>query len=47
MVATLRVVPSLSNGSDAEQAKPKYLEEEAKSYINLAIPPIKDFKKIN
>ena len=39
-VATLGIVPSLSNSIVAEQAK--YLEEEAKSCVNLAIPPIED-----
>ena len=40
VVATLNIVPSLSNSIVAEQAK--YLEEEAKSCVNLAIPPIED-----
>ena len=40
VVATLNIVPSLSNSSVDEQAK--YLEEEAKSCVNLAIPPIED-----
>merc|ERR1719494_6690 len=40
VVATLNIVPSLSNSTVAEQAK--YLEEEVKSCVNLAIPPIED-----
>merc|ERR1719209_2022716 len=40
VVATLNIVPSLSNSIVAEQAK--YLEEEAKSCVNLANPPIED-----
>ena len=40
VVATLNIVPSLSNSIVAEQAK--HLEEETKSCVNLAIPPIED-----
>ena len=40
VVATLNIVPSLSNSTVAEQAK--YLEEEVKSCVNLATPSIED-----
>merc|ERR1719209_24807 len=40
VVATLNIVPSLSNSIVAEQAK--HLEEEAKPCFNLAIPPMED-----
>merc|ERR1719167_384881 len=42
VVATLGLVPSLSNSVVAEQAGPKYLEEEAKPCVNLAISKIED-----
>merc|ERR1719370_1948544 len=40
VVATLNIVPSLSNSIVAEQAK--HLEEEANPCFNLAIPPVED-----
>merc|ERR1719167_952127 len=42
VVATLGLVPSLSNSVVAEQAEPKSLEEEAKPCVNLAISKIED-----
>merc|ERR1719447_1272510 len=42
VVATLGIVPSLSNSVVAEQAEPKSLEEEAKPCVNLAISKIED-----
>ena len=41
-VATLGIVPSLSNSIVAEQAETKYSEEEAKPCVNLAISKIED-----
>merc|ERR1719447_822356 len=42
VVATLGLVPSLSNSVVAEQAEQKSLEEEAKPCVNLAISKIED-----